>query len=639
MVDDTNVRTIEIDSTEFLVSRYAVSDQAAFGPRFGSGEPSESDFTLLKTRTFRSRFASCFRPDTDGEMVPRLSLGSVDQTTGVLQGGGLFTRGTTQLVSGNDYSATYASGGTNIDDVYGVYGGGGYWRVTDTVKWEGATLVGLVHGTTAKIVKITSAGVRSEITAPSSFTATSTGGWVSFAAREGVLYATSRTAGMHYLNAGLTTLTKVPSSTGTFQRIFNMNGKMYAIGGGTGWRIYEWTGSPTTYTYTQIDLLKDYADSTTEFMEVAVLNGRAYIRQDDCITVFDGVRASVFLRTNSHFIIEYQGAIYFDDGKYLIRTNGSTIETLFDMAGCVPFAATVHKRKLYFVAYKDQTYIDRFLTLPRDVTNASNGGFPVFEYDGVDMTLYATTNNLGIDSAVTAYSLRIAQLVSAVDGKLYGLVLRNDSGTGKCAIWELAATGNCMRIAFRQDDFDFSSLKKRISRYIFRFDDIAQPLGPGAIKSYFRYLISDQDSSGWTEAYSAADTSDFLEGSDVGFTPQYSNEFLFDVDNVGSTNSADRRLGLLSVGVSYVLLTKYARQWTLTLSPPMSSTDDGSSTIRYAIETLREDEMNTIHVFKDINGTQYNVVIDSLSAAVDVALGIDGTTGNDSVNIVLREVL
>ncbi len=329
----------EINTVPYIISGYHKSEMKAFLPRFTSGEQTESDFDLLKTKTIKG-----------------------------------FSGGQWQKYWDDDTS-TYS-----IDGLFPIYDDGVLYPVDDAGSGSGATLLGTtkakvtaylptpdylyiaykLYGSTNAVLRLNTAGSVTAVTLPANMSNT---------ARDIISIAEYNNQIWYGVSDGLTlgysathttnSVTEIGSGTsvGCVSQLIVFRGQLYGTDGSGGdqWnaKLYRHTGGTGSRDKVEVGNIGLQNDS--QYAKLINYNNRIFLMRKDGMWAYDGIQMIAIedSRNNSHvqnyrFPQVLKGYLYYSmpDGFY--RFNGSLVEKLYDYGETgYPTASTIGKNRIW----------------------------------------------------------------------------------------------------------------------------------------------------------------------------------------------------------------------------------------------------------------------------------------------------
>lgn len=610
-MNNSTPKTVSINDHIYDVVSLALSDQAVFGPRFSSGSTNESDLTLKKTATFRAGDGGCFSPRLN-QLTPYLvSLGVYNDI------------GYIEKPYANGTVATLTLGATNAYNV-----------VTASKYWNGCAIIAIRSATTNYIYKLDSGGSCTALTIPSTLS-TGVTSISSFAEKNGVLYVcTNNTAGIHYINTSFT-VTKVATGSLVYKQIFNLNSKMYAVDSDN--KISEYVGSTSDMSTKTIiaQIHYDYGSDLT-VLPTDTLSGVQYFGTPSGLWAFDGVRGYIVIpaprdtNLSFQFVASGNGYILTNIGSTLCRFNGSTFEKLFTYPPNTEFKGGVNFGDKMFVLTGCSTtdYIS-----DQKSYETTSYGYRIYCYDNSDLYLYdesrLTTANGVYSNDLSIFNGWFGPVVS--QGLQY-LPLGTTRNSVYITPYSWAAGNNTdpLQITFRDCHFDLPSIEKNIRGFQLIFQKAITLGASDTIKIYYRL----NDSDDWTLAhtFTNASTNLYLLECDVTNIPE-AKRYFFRVD-IGGTN-----IQLVSFSVNYLVNAPLKRQWNLVLNPASNSIINPDAFDPAYIDNITNLRANnTVFTFGDLNGDQFNAIIDSFSMRYIPTYNSSSDAQECQITAVIREV-
>jgi len=303
----------EINSVPYMIRGYQKTELSTFIPRLGSGDQTESEFDLLKSKTI------------DG-----FSGGSLqrfwEDNTSVFASEGLYPvydDGVLYPVNA-PVNATQLLGSTKAK------------MTAYCVSTNYAFVAYITFNTpTNYIRRIDSSGTEVVLTLPSSLS-TSTA-ITSMVIWNDQLWIQTGTTSVWYMPLSSTTVTDITGGTsGHMTQLAVLNGQLYGTSGtNQNRKIIRYTGSTSSKSFVEVgDTGKHDSDATAQLF---LYNNRLMLTRKDGMYAYDGVRMVTIESSDSHpynytFATVLKGYMYYfmPDGFY--RFNGSLIEKLYDIA-------------------------------------------------------------------------------------------------------------------------------------------------------------------------------------------------------------------------------------------------------------------------------------------------------------------
>lgn len=319
---DNTKYDLEINSTPYRVKGYSRSELQAFIPRVGSGEQSETEFNLLRSKTIKG---------FNGGMLQRYM---------------------------EDNSTVFA-----VEGAYPIYDDGTLYPINDFVDPSGTTaLIGKSimtawvqtadylyiayknYSTQLNSVKrIDKSGTQVAMTVPANISSTArsiismvvygTEIWLN-----AVDTAGAGTTGRFDVSS--TTISEITTGANCFYKMAVFKGQLYGTYAALNARhsiLYKYTGTTTSFAAVEVGRVPNTQSSTSG--ELFVYSGRLWQTRNDGMFAFDGISLlpvedlSTQINTeNYRFPRVLKGFLYYfmPDGMY--RFNGSLIEKLYDTA-------------------------------------------------------------------------------------------------------------------------------------------------------------------------------------------------------------------------------------------------------------------------------------------------------------------
>lgn len=486
MAFDNTKYHCEINSVPYMIRGYQKTELSTFIPRLGSGDQTESEFDLLKSKTIDGFSGGSLQRFWDDNTSVFASEGLYP----VYDDGVLYPVNAPSSVSDlfNTSKAIMTAYCVTKDYVY-----------VAAVSYNSPTNV---------VQRYNSSGTRQAITLPSNLqtgrTITSMVLW-----NDQIWFGTNDGGTQCYLPTSATTALEITGSGG-FCLLAVLGGQLYGTNGLTynNASIYRWSGTTSARGFVLVaDTGQNVSDNTARFI---LYNNRLILLRKDGMYAYDGVRlvtiesasANWNIRNYTHANI-LRGYLYYfmPDGMY--RFNGSLIEKLYDISEIgFPIDSFVGKDRIWLMFRNSQfsgsSRYDKSMGYDRSgVSGVSDGRIAVF--NGKGLYTYARTPqytqagspDVGEQGELWKgfffnNKLYLTTYYENVTGNLYYTVDTN----------ELAATGNKdWRMLTSIFDADFPMVDKNLENLEFTLD--------GNVSSdqdiTLEYRISGFDgSTGWT---------------------------------------------------------------------------------------------------------------------------------------------
>lgn len=601
---------VVIDGLPYNVVTSDKSDQAVFGPRFGSGAEDETDLTLLKSLTFEAGSnGSLTPPSPTDELIPYLISGGRYNPIGYLE----------KMIA-PELVHTQTTGSTALN------------RPTASAFWQGEYLVAYRVGGTNYMFRYSVGNGWASVSIPSSLSNAEE--ITSFSEKNDVLFiATAGTSGIWYINTSFT-VTKVPTGSSTWKLTFNLNSKMYLVSMDN--NIREYTGDTSAMSATLIAKL--YYDRTiySGNFPTDTLNGRQYFGSPTGLLAFDGVRVytAVPVRGESStpnftFVRACAGYLFTNMGNSLYRFNSASLERLYDFPIGTKFVDAIERDGVLYLLTE---YGNDYLEGQKGTTHGGDYGYRLWSYDGTDLYL--------LDEQVVASASDIFMIHFDLGFTWHGIMVafgleKVPATVNSVYFYEYGfltdETTDPLILSFRENSQNLPSVNKIFEGYQLIFqEELDLETGTDDILIYYRFSENDD----WTLCKTVSATNAYLYRGDFDVSIDPTKRIFFKAEINGT------QVKFKSITFFYRIVAPYKAQWNLMLNPASNNVDDPDAylaTYLTKIEGLRASQ--EVFDFIDVNGTTYSVILDSFNQRVVPAYNPDeGEVFESQITVVLREV-
>jgi len=385
---DNTKNHVEINGVPYQITGYQKSEFSPFIGRLGSGDQTESEFDLLKSKT--------------------------------VQG---FAGGQLQRYWKDDESV-FASEG-----MYPIYDDGTLYPIEEPTSLAGASSIIntskarlLAHtknnqyafwayqtfnSPTTYIRKIDTAGTITQLTLPASLNSISV---TSMAVWDSNLWITTGIGGkMYYMPLTGSSVTEITGGAAALELLCVWNDQLYgtnANSGSANWVLYRYTGDYSTRAFALLATVGYKTDSPKA--RLLVYNNRLFLSRVDGLYAYDGIRMVTVddASSNTNSLNYYlptvmRGYMYYfmPDGMY--RFNGSIIEKLYDISEVgIPKDMVVGKNRLWIIyansQYSSSSRYDKSLGYDFSSNNSIDGRIVTFNGKGMYTYRRTTTTNVPV---------------------------------------------------------------------------------------------------------------------------------------------------------------------------------------------------------------------------------------------------
>ena len=497
MAFDNTKYHCEINSVPYMIRGYQKSEQSTFIPRLGSGDQTESEFDLLKSKTING---------FSGGSLQRFW----DDNTSVFASEGLYPA----YDDGVLYPVNTVTTATNIFNTSKA-AMTAYCTTPDYVYFAFRTFSSPANA----IRRLDKNGTLTTLTLPASLT--NSNGITDMVTWNNQLWICTGVSTMWYMDLSSTTvidITTPAAGSSYFQSLVVFNGSLYGTGGVNGQRdLYRYTGTTSVRAHVLVGSTGTYTNDANA--RLLLYNNRIILARADGLYAYDGVRmvtiesaANADNPKNYRFATVLKGYLYYfmPDGMY--RFNGSLIEKLYDVSEIgFPIDSFVGKDRIWLMFRNSQfsgsSRYDKSMGYDRSgVSGVSDGRIAVF--NGKGLYTYARTPQYTQSGSPDVGEQGELWKGFFFNNKLY-LTTYYENVTGNLYYTidtdELAATGNkTWRMLTSIFDADFPMVDKNLENLEFTLD--------GNVSSDqdipLEYRISGFDgSTGWTSLGTIKSTS------------------------------------------------------------------------------------------------------------------------------------
>jgi hypothetical protein len=327
MAFDNTKYHVQLGDVPYSISGYNKGELNTFIPRLSSGDETESEFDLLKSKTLNGFSGGSLQRYWDDDT----SAFAIQQMYPIYEDGTLYPVGeitsAVDLLQSAEYYITA-------------------YLVTPTYTW---IAVRDYLNTTNEVFRITTGHTVQAITLPSQLSGTSGGttdaGRISSIVQHGtqIWFAGYSGVALGYLDdTSDTSVTAVGSgTTPTLSKMVSFRGSLYGTDGKQGdeWgaKLFRHTGGTSSRARVEVGYIGRRNDS--QYHEVLVYNNRIMLLRNDGMYAYDGVQLVTVEDATDHindqnyrFARVLKGYLYYfmPDGMY--RFNGSLVEKLYDIS-------------------------------------------------------------------------------------------------------------------------------------------------------------------------------------------------------------------------------------------------------------------------------------------------------------------
>lgn len=613
---DKSKNDVSINGQSYRARSYVKSEFAPFVPRLGAGDPTESHFDLLKSRTSESFEGGELQFDfiDNNEIFASQGLepwwrdGSISSSS----------QPTRQTNFTNKHLVTAKAESPQ----------NGYQYVA-TADYTAST-------TSNKIYRITTGLSLTALTLPANLQDQTIGRILSMVVWQGYLIISQ--AGNHMYQCVLTGTTVTEITAGTamcFGRMAVWKGDLYGTSVGAD-QLYKYTGTTATRAQSLIGDTFSYitysGDGFNNTVRLQVFAGRLVLTRPDGLWAYDGMNFLQIEVADFSFAAVYRGYLYFFRPDGLYRYNFSLVEKVYDylqLGSLCDISTTWDGRRMFILTINANSSASPRLQTRHDLalglawSDNNHGDGVVWEFDGKG--IWATHRTTTFDRTTQDFADQCDPHTLILLGTKYVSIWRRFDYNGYWDIVEQDATHGFSppaKLVTSVFDGDFPSVRKSFQNFNLYCD---YPSGV-TINFTLYYRTSGFDLTGnWTSLGNFQ-----LDDTHFGFSTVAAalsginfNRIQFML--VGNTSINDK-IRIRKWGIQYLLMPAYKWQWTLNLAlygdnelEPLrlkdgSVSSDSITTLRGTLYKARD--AGTPVSFIDVDTTDLNGTINASATTI-----------------------
>jgi hypothetical protein len=395
-----------------MIRGYQKTEVSTFIPRLGSGDQTESEFDLLKSKTidgFTGGMLQRYWQDNNSAfaiegLVNKYDDGTLYPVNGLEQETDKFTSGS------YDNKTTVVAFCRSKDYMFVAV------NDTDTMTYN-----------SSKIYRVSKGGSVTTITT-SVIPSTSGNGYIKdMVIWNDQLWVTStRSTAIYYMSVSSTTLIEITAGDLHYGRMVVYNGSLYGTNIGNN-AIWRYNGTTSSRSSVKVgDIGKTESDDTARLL---LYNNRIILTRSDGLYAYDGVRmvtiedmSQAESTSNYRYATVMRGYLYYFMPDGLYRFNGSLIEKLYDISEIgFPSGMEYGDNKLWMTFNNTDTLgSSRYdKSMGYDYTSSTNMSGSVMYFDGKGLYTYGRVPVRTYSGAKGGTSQGIIQFPMYFDGVLY----------------------------------------------------------------------------------------------------------------------------------------------------------------------------------------------------------------------------